>query len=67
MGLDPNQVAEVRGFAYTQPKVAGDPGDPRNRRIAIIVVNDYSGMNYLDKSMVLDSDEASDTSQADDE
>jgi chemotaxis protein MotB len=56
MGLDPNKVSEVRGFAYTQPKVAGEPGDPRNRRIAIIVVNDYSGMSYLDKSLVLDED-----------
>ena len=30
-----------------------NPTDPRNRRIAIIVVNDFSGLNYLDKNVVL--------------
>lgn len=55
-GMHENQVSEVRGFAFTQPKIKDNPGDPRNRRIAIIVVNDFSGMNYLDKNVVLEDE-----------
>ncbi len=52
-GLRFDQISEVRGFADTEPRIAGNPIDPRNRRIAIIVVNDFSGLNYLDKNVVL--------------
>jgi chemotaxis protein MotB len=55
-GMRENQISEVRGFAFTQPKIKSNPGDPRNRRIAIIVVNDFSGMNYLDKNVVLEDE-----------
>jgi chemotaxis protein MotB len=61
MGLSKERVSEVRGFAFTQPRIEDNPGDPRNRRIAIIVVNDYSGMSYLDKSLVLDEEEPEST------
>lgn len=57
-GLQQNQVAEVRGYADTEPKIADNPGDPRNRRIAIIVANEFSGMNFLDKNVEV-SDSAS--------
>ena len=53
-GLRQDQVNEVRGFADTEPRIQDDPSDPRNRRISIIVVNDFSGLNYLDKNVVLD-------------
>lgn len=52
-GLRKDQVAEIRGFADTQPKFPSDPGDPGNRRIAIIVANDFSGMNFTDKNVEL--------------
>ncbi len=52
-GLRLDQVSEVRGFADTEPRIGGNPADPRNRRIAIIVVNDFSGLNYLDKNVIL--------------
>jgi chemotaxis protein MotB len=56
-GLRFNQMSEVRGFADTEPRIAGDPADPRNRRISIIVVNDFSGLNYIDKNVVLKEDD----------
>ncbi len=37
-GIAPGQVKEVRGFADQLPRVAGNPGDPSNRRITLIVV-----------------------------
>ena len=56
-GLRPDQMAEVRGFADTEPKIKDNPADARNRRIAIIVQNDFSGLNYLDKNVILNQDE----------
>ena len=53
-GLGQNQIAEVRGYADTEPKIASDPGDPRNRRIAIIVANEFSGLNFMDKNLEVD-------------
>ena len=50
-GLRRDQVAEIRGFADTEPKIPANPGDPGNRRIAIIVANDFSGMNFTDKNV----------------
>ncbi|HEV2575628.1 MAG TPA: flagellar motor protein MotB [Acidobacteriaceae bacterium] len=37
-GITAGQVKEVRGFADQLPRVAGNPGDPSNRRITLIVV-----------------------------
>lgn len=56
-GLRFDQISEVRGFADTEPRIAGSPADPRNRRISIIVVNDFSGLNYIDKNVVLKEEE----------
>jgi chemotaxis protein MotB len=39
-GVEPGQVEEIRGFADTRPKYPDDPLNPRNRRIAILVLND---------------------------
>ncbi len=56
-GLRLDQVAEVRGYAETQPKVKTDPSNPSNRRIAIIVQNEFSGLNYLDKNVIVEDKE----------
>lgn len=56
-GLRLDQVAEVRGYAETQPKVKADPANPSNRRIAIIVQNEFSGLNYLDKNVIVEDKE----------
>ncbi|MFA6149254.1 MAG: flagellar motor protein MotB [bacterium] len=36
-GLDTGRLARVSGFAATEPLIKGDPNDPRNRRISIIL------------------------------
>lgn len=41
-GLEPGQIREIRGHAANKPKVRHDPSDPRNRRISILVLNDFS-------------------------
>jgi chemotaxis protein MotB len=57
-GLQHDQVAEVRGYADTEPKIPSNPSDPRNRRIAIIVANEFSGMNFIDKNIEVDENES---------
>ena len=42
-GLRPNQVSQVRGYADQMLRVPGNPFDPSNRRISLIV-------QYLDQS-----------------
>jgi len=42
-GLHEHQVSQVRGYADQMPRRPGDPFDPSNRRISVIV-------QYLDKS-----------------
>ena len=37
-GLEPTRVSRVAGYADTVPLVKGDPLDPRNRRISIILL-----------------------------
>jgi len=37
-GLYEGQVREVRGFANKFPMIAGKPGDPRNRRVTLVVL-----------------------------
>jgi len=41
-GLDEDQVSQVRGYADQQPRTPGNPLDPSNRRISVIV-------HYLEK------------------
>jgi chemotaxis protein MotB len=38
-GLDPNRISQVRGFADQRLLMKGDPANPSNRRISIIVRN----------------------------
>jgi chemotaxis protein MotB len=47
-GVDESKIKEIRGFAANQPRVKHDPIDPSNRRIAIIVLNEYAAGNYED-------------------
>lgn len=37
-GIAPGQVREVRGFADQLPRIAGNPADPSNRRVTLIIV-----------------------------
>jgi chemotaxis protein MotB len=36
-GLKPHQVSQVRGYADQRLRTPGDPGNPSNRRISVIV------------------------------
>jgi chemotaxis protein MotB len=36
-GVDPDRLAQVSGYAATQPLIRENPNDPRNRRISIII------------------------------
>ena len=45
-GLDYEQVNEVRGFASRMPMIMDDPGDPRNRRISIVVLYQHVASAY---------------------
>jgi chemotaxis protein MotB len=36
-GIQPSQIAEVRGFADQHPFNEEDPADPRNRRVSVVV------------------------------
>jgi chemotaxis protein MotB len=40
-GLPAGQIREIRGYAANKPKIRHDPSDPRNRRISILVLNDF--------------------------
>jgi chemotaxis protein MotB len=37
LGVDPDRLAQVSGYAATQPLIRENPNDPRNRRISIII------------------------------
>jgi len=45
-GLSHGQIVEIRGNADRLPKIVNDPEDPRNRRVAIIVLNDEAAARY---------------------
>jgi len=47
-GMAESRIKEIRGFAANQPRFENDPGNPGNRRIAIIVLNEYAVSNYKD-------------------
>ncbi len=38
-GIAPNRFAKIEGVADTNPSIANNPADPRNRRISITVLN----------------------------
>jgi len=45
-GLKSDQVVEVRGYADNLPRLPDNPTDPRNRRVAIIVLNDEAAKRF---------------------
>ncbi len=46
VGLPSGRIEAVRGYADNRPRFANNPYDPRNRRITIIVLNDFSEQRY---------------------
>ncbi len=45
-GLRAGQVVEVRGYADRLPRLTDNPHDPRNRRVAIIALNDKAAERF---------------------
>ncbi|GHU00219.1 chemotaxis protein MotB [Alphaproteobacteria bacterium] len=41
LGMDPARITRASGYADTEPFVEGDPADPSNRRIAIILLRQH--------------------------
>lgn len=37
-GMQPSRFARIEGVADTEPLIAGDPADPRNRRISLLLL-----------------------------
>jgi hypothetical protein len=54
-------MAEVRGYADQAPMIANNTGDPRNRRISILVL--YKNRNYSYDNMGMGEDLMSDLGQ----
>ena len=50
-GLKPGQVMGVRGYADKKPRIVGDPTDPRNRRISIVVLTEFAEKKYEEIEM----------------
>jgi chemotaxis protein MotB len=55
-GMAESRIKEIRGFAANQPRFANDPANPGNRRIAIIVLNEYADSDYRDVLVSSDED-----------
>jgi chemotaxis protein MotB len=53
-GVRESKIKEIRGFAANQPRFADDPTNPSNRRIAIIVLNEFASNDYEDVSVSSD-------------
>jgi len=47
MGLNPNRLLRVAGYAATEPLLKENPLDPRNRRISILLFYDYAHSGAL--------------------
>lgn len=45
-GIRPGQVMGVRGYADKKLRITNNPTDPRNRRISIIVLNEFAEKKY---------------------
>ena len=45
-GLNPDRIYRVSGFAATEPLIRDNPGDPRNRRISIILLFPKDGGDH---------------------
>lgn len=59
-GLYKDQVRQVRGFADTEPMIANDPADQRNRRVTILVL--YKSLENRYDQIELGSDLLGDSS-----
>ncbi len=51
-GVRPSQIKEVRSYAATQLLFPDKPQDPHNRRVSILVLNDY---DYVFENNLLDT------------
>jgi len=40
-GMTKGRIREIRGYSANRPRTGYDPADPRNRRISILVLNDF--------------------------
>jgi len=49
-GVDPPKIKLVRAYADRELRYPGSPEDPRNRRVAIVALNQYSLKTYVDLS-----------------
>jgi hypothetical protein len=56
VGMEQERIKEIRGFAANQPRFKNDPTNPGNRRIAIIVLNEYAAGEYNDVLVSSDED-----------
>ena len=54
-GIRTSQIKEVRSYADTKPLDDEDPSSPRNRRVSILVLNDF---DYLFDNKLVDFSEA---------
>ena len=50
-GIRPKQIKEVRGYADVKLRISDDPTDRRNRRISIIVLNEFVERKYKEIEM----------------
>jgi chemotaxis protein MotB len=55
-GMSHDAIMEIRGFADNRPRIKNDPVNPANRRIAIIVLNEYATGDYSDIIVSADDD-----------
>jgi chemotaxis protein MotB len=55
-GMAQERIKEIRGFAANQPRFRDDPSNPANRRIAIIVLNEYASDKYKEVMVSAEDD-----------
>ena len=55
-GMAQERIKEIRGFAANQPRFTDDPSNPANRRVAIIVLNEYASDEYEEAVASSDDD-----------
>ena len=63
-GVRSDQVTQVRGYADQMLRVKGNPYDPSNRRISILVKNSTSETPEITKGQVVDKSPATSAPQA---
>jgi len=55
-GMAQERIKEIRGFAANQPRIKDNPTNPANRRVAIIVLNEYAAGNYKEVMVAADDE-----------